>query len=233
MKSAADSIYSPNRFELLNCETTENNKSDHPYHKDTSITGSDTVNHNSKYKQSKRPEVVVNRFPENQHNFQKKRTIPGDKTYKEAVTEKTNATHTNNVAILGDSIISFSSGIKSEFDKTFRSGGARLKYFPGASSKYLLHYIDPTLGEQSFEASIIHIGIHYILYDSSSQQMNLFLQNIKEIGKKCKSYKVKYVFVLSILTFNTRISHRLLNEVNQMIERVCLENGYYYHGTII
>ena len=24
MKSAADSIYSPNRFELLNCETTEN-----------------------------------------------------------------------------------------------------------------------------------------------------------------------------------------------------------------
>ena len=157
MRSAADSIYSPDCFELLNCETTENDENDHPYHKDTSIVGSDIINHHSKYKQSKRPEVVVNRFPENQHTFQKKYTIPGDKTYKEAVTEKTNATHTNNVAILGDSIISFSSGIKSEFDKTFRSRGARFKYFPGASSKYLLHYIDPTLKEQNFEASMGYI----------------------------------------------------------------------------
>ena len=29
MKSAADSIYSLNRFELLNCETTENEENDH------------------------------------------------------------------------------------------------------------------------------------------------------------------------------------------------------------
>ena len=108
MKSAADSIYSPNRVELLNCEATENDENDPPYHKDTSIVGFDTVNHHSRYKQLKRPEaVVVNRFPENQHIFQKKRTAPGEKTYKEAVTEKTNTTHTNNVAILGDSIISF------------------------------------------------------------------------------------------------------------------------------
>ena len=37
MKSAADSTYSPNRLELLNCETTENDESDHPCHKYTSI----------------------------------------------------------------------------------------------------------------------------------------------------------------------------------------------------
>ena len=41
------------------------------------------------------------------------------------------------------------------------------------------------------------------------------------------SYNVKYVSISS-LTFNTSISHKLLNEVNEMIERVCLENGYYY-----
>ena len=77
----------------------------------------------------------------------------GEKTHKEAVT-----THTNNVTILGDSIINFNKGIKSEFNKTLRSGRARLKHFPGASSKELLHYIDPTLEEQNFEAAIIHIG---------------------------------------------------------------------------
>ena len=63
LKSAADSIYSPNRFELLNCETTENDVNDHPYHKDTSIVGIDTINHHSRYKQLKRPQVVADRFP--------------------------------------------------------------------------------------------------------------------------------------------------------------------------
>ena len=81
IKSAADSIYSPNRFELLNCETTKNDENDHPYHKNTSIVGSDSINYHSRYKQSKRPEVVVNRFPENQHTFQKKCTTPGEKKY--------------------------------------------------------------------------------------------------------------------------------------------------------
>ena len=108
-----------------------------------------------------------------------------------------------------------------------RNGRARFKHFPGASSKDLLHYIDPTLEEQNFEAAIIHIGINDILYDSSLRQINLPLQNIREIGKKCMSYKVKYVFISS-LTFNNRISHKLLSEVNEMIERVCLENGYHY-----
>ena len=58
MKSAADIIYSPNQFELLNCETTENDENDHPYYKDISIVGSDTINHHFRYKQSKQPEVV-------------------------------------------------------------------------------------------------------------------------------------------------------------------------------
>ena len=77
MKSAADSIYSPNRFELLNRDTMENDENDHPYHRDTSIVGSDTINHRSRYKQSKRLDVAVNRFPENQHTFQKKMYCSG------------------------------------------------------------------------------------------------------------------------------------------------------------
>ena len=78
MKSAADSIYSPNHFELLNCETPENHESDHPYHSDTSIADSYTINHHSRYKQSKRPEIVVTRFTENQHAFHKKCTVPSE-----------------------------------------------------------------------------------------------------------------------------------------------------------
>ena len=46
--------------------------------------------------------------------------------------------------------------------------------------------------------------------------MNLLLQNIRETGKKCMSYKVKYVFISS-LTFNNRLSPKLLIEVNEMM----------------
>ena len=91
----------------------------------------------------------------------------------------------------------------------------------------MLHSIDPTLEERNFEATIIHIGINDILFDSSSRQINLLLRNIKETGKKCKSYKVKCIFISS-LTFNTRTCPKLLNEVNEMIEKVCLENGYHF-----
>ena len=107
------------------------------------------------------------------------------------------------------------------------TGRARFKHFPGALLKDLLHYIDLTLEEQNFEAAINHIGINGILYDSSPRQINILLQNIREIGKKCMNYKVKYVFISS-LTFNNRISHKLLSKVNETIERVCYENGYYY-----
>ena len=124
MKVGADSIDCQNRLELLNCETTENDENDHRYHKDTSIVGIDIINHHSRYKKSKRPEVVGNRFPEKQHTFQKKCTILGEKTYKEVVTEKTDTNHTNNVAGLGDSIIMlFNRSIRSEFNKTVRTTG--------------------------------------------------------------------------------------------------------------
>ena len=142
--------------------------------------------------------------------FRKKRTVPGEKTYKDAITEKINTTHTNNVAILRDSVISFNRGIKSEFNKALITGRARFKHFPGALLKDLLHYIDPTLEEQNFEAAINHIGINGVLYDSSPRQINILLQNIREIGKKCMNYKVKYVFISS-LTFDNRISHKLLS----------------------
>ena len=36
---------------------------------------------------------------------------------------------------------------------------------------------------------------------------------------------------ISSITFNIRISHKLLNKVNEMIWRLCLENGYHYIET--
>ena len=50
MKNAADNIFSPSCFEILNCETKKNDENDRSYHKDTSIVGIDTINLHSRYK---------------------------------------------------------------------------------------------------------------------------------------------------------------------------------------
>ena len=94
-------------------------------------------------------------------------------------------------------------------------------------SKDVLRSIDPTLEEPNFKAAIIHIGINHMLYDSSSQQVKLLLQNISEIEKRCKNHESNYVFISST-TFNSRILHKLLNEINEMIEKLCLESSYRY-----
>ena len=112
-----------------------------------------------------------------------------------------------------------------------RNGRTRFKHFPGALSKDLLHYIDPSREEHKLDAAIIHIGINDILYDSSLRQINLLLQNIGEIRKTCMSYKFKNIFTSS-LTFNNRISHKLRSEVNEMIKRVLLRKWLSLHSQL-
>ena len=73
---------------------------------------------------------------------------------------------------------------------SLRSGPERFKHIPGASPKQLLHYIDLTLEEQNFEAGIFCAGIDDMLYDSSSPQINLLVQNINEIGKNAKAMEL-------------------------------------------
>ena len=74
MISAVDNIFSPNRFELLNCETTENDENDHPYHKDTSIVGSDKCSR--QYILSK-PNCETTENDKNDHPYHKDTSIVG------------------------------------------------------------------------------------------------------------------------------------------------------------
>ena len=46
-------------------------------------------------------------------------------------------------------------------------GVARLKSFPGVTSKELAYYVKPILKEESFHTSLIHVGINDILKDQS------------------------------------------------------------------
>ena len=57
----------------------------------------------------------------------------------------------NNVVTFGESIVNFNRQIKYKINKGLQSGRAQFKYFPGATSKNLLDYVDRTLEDHSFE----------------------------------------------------------------------------------
>ena len=120
----------------------------------------------------------------------------------------------NNVVIFVDSIVNFNSilihfnrQIKNKINKGLQSGRAQCKYFPGATSKDLLHYIDRTLEDHSFEVVIIHIGVNDIISNRSSTNFDHVLKNIKNIVRKCRSYGIENIFISGLLQATRIISH--------------------------
>ena len=95
------------------------------------------------HKATFRPSPVVNNNPEKQDVFIG--NIPGNKSYAQATVPSDSASTSNNVVIFRDSIVNFSTKLKYNISRALINESTRFKYFPGATSKELLHYIDVTL----------------------------------------------------------------------------------------
>ena len=114
------------------------------------------------------------------------------------VTVQLNSARTsNNAVVLGDSIVNFSTKLTYNINRALTNGRARFKYFPGATSKELLHYIDVTLEENNFEVTVIHVRVNDLL--NSNNSVDKLLKNIYSIAEKCKSSGVKNVFISAMV----------------------------------
>ena len=94
----------------------------------------------------------------------------------------------------------------------------RFKYFPGATFKELLHYIDATLEEGNFEVAVMHVGINDLI--NSNNSVDKLLKNIYSMAQKCKNNGIKNVFILDIVK-NNRIIDFITQEVNRRIYDDC------------
>ena len=112
-----------------------------------------------------RPSPVVNNNPENQDLFI--RNIPGNKSYAQA-TVPSNSARTSNKVIFRDSIVNVSTKLKYNINGALSNERARFKYFPGATSKELLHYFDATLEGSDFQVAVIHVGINDLMNNNKS-----------------------------------------------------------------
>ena len=137
--------------------------------------------------QNATPNSAINRDSSNQHIFGRK-VIPGEKTFAETMSSSMTSSNptvnksilpTSNVVMFGDSLVNFNRKIKYSINRSLNNRSARFKYFPEATSKDLLHYVDTTL-QDNLLGAVIHIGINDIVNNKNSLNADHMLENIKK-----------------------------------------------------
>ena len=182
----------------------------------------------AKSNHSTRTQVVVNRFPEHQDVFIGYKLVPGELSYNNAVKSTwLNSDEQNRIIIFGDSIFR---GIRfREFNNVIKSGYAKFKTFPGADSKEILHYVNPTLESGNYDSAVLHFGVNYLPQNtiSKSDSVENLIENIRKTAVKCMSHGVSRAFVSTIVR-NKRIPESLLEEVNEKISFMCKNNSFIF-----
>ena len=93
-----------------------------------------------------------------------------------------------------------------------------LNGFSGANIKRLDHFITPTLVEDRPDIVIIHIGSNDITYNTVDQiDVKDIANRIVNIGKKCLSYGVKEVIILSIFIKKQFKLAGIIRQVNDLL----------------
>ena len=149
----------------------------------------------------------MNNYHENQHSYGRKFSASESKFSKRK----------KQIVIFSDSI---RRGIRlREFNYWLHKGYAQLKSFPGGTSKELLYYVEPTLKNRELDDALLHVGVNNLLNDENQDSVQNLLDNLKQIGLKCKSAGVKRVSVSGIVT-NNKLTIAYISSVNQCISNM-------------
>ena len=129
--------------------------------------------------------------------------------------------------VVGDSHLKRLS--KQLFNYSIRDTHAVIKNFDGATTKRLGHHVLPILKEDKPDSVLIHIGTNDVnnhkLYAVSPEKL---ASGIIEIGRTCKSFNVKEVFISSVLCWNEVILSNQFNCTNELLNKLCKENDFNY-----
>ena len=160
-----------------------------------------TVKTIAKWNHSTRPQVVANRFPGYQDVFSGYNLVPGKLSYTSAVKSIwLNSGKQNRIIIPGDSIFC---GMRfRKFNNKIKNGYAKFKTFPGADSKEILRYVNPTLESGNYDSAVLHSGVIDLL--RKTLRVENLIENIRRAAVKCMSHGVSKVFV-SAIVLNNRI----------------------------
>ena len=88
-----------------------------------------------------------------------------------------------------------------------------MKSFPGGTSKELLYCVEPTLKNKKFDAALLHVGVNDLLNDESQDSVQNLLDNLKQIGLKCKSAGAPTILISGIVV-NNKLASAYTSSVN-------------------
>ena len=182
----------------------------------------DTPN-NQPYKHllKKRPQTIVNRYPENdkfkyekQHSSKHTKTVPGNSSYS-SITNKG-----KKVLLLTDSLCG---GIKGEeINPYLKNAHLYRTIHPGAKAEDIEHYCTRTLKIDKPDMVIINCGTNNI----KTQYPYEIYKSIKRIVESCHSSGVNDVFVSSIPI--RRGDGNQVDEVNNYLRARAILDDYIY-----
>ena len=116
-----------------------------------------------------------------------------------------------------------------EFNKYFNAGTARFRRFPGATAKSILHYVLPTLLEESPEIAVIHLGGNDLpTTKSNSTPVENIAKTIIEIGTLCYNYNVKRILICGIITRKGGYMEKRRAELNNLLKNMCIVQGFKF-----
>ena len=151
----------------------------------------------------RRPSVVMNNYPENQHSYERKSSASESKFSKRK----------RQIDISSDSI---PRSIRlREFHYWLPKGYAQLKYF----------LVEAILKNKKFDAILLHVGVNDPLNDESQDSVQNFVDNLKQIG--LKSAEVKRTLI-SRMVVNNKLTSAYISSANQRISNMCRDNSYVY-----
>ena len=164
---------------------------------------------------SQRPSVVINNYPENQHSYGRKFSASESKFSKRK----------KQIVIFSDCI---PRGIRlREFNYWLHKGYAQLKSFPGGTSKELPYFVEPTLKNKKINDALLHVGVNDLLNDERQDSVQNLQDNLKPIGLKCKSARVKKVLIPGIVV-NSKLASAYISSADQRISNTCRENSFVF-----
>ena len=116
--------------------------------------------------------------------------------------------------------LNFNRKNKYKIHKSLQRRRAQFKYLPHATSKDLLHYINRTLEDHSFDVAIIHIGVNYVINNINYPDFDHVLKIPKHIVQKCRRCSIENIFIPGLLptTRITEDSKDFIRKRNKLIK---------------
>ena len=73
----------------------------------------------------------------------------------------------------------------------------------------------------------MHVGVNDLLNDESQDSVQNLLDNLKQIGRKCKSAGVTRILISGIVV-NKKLTSAYISSLNQRISNMCRDNSFVF-----